>query len=231
MIHLSPRLTALAELVPPDAKIADVGTDHGYLAIWLARNRSPVSVVATDVRPGPLDSARRHIAEEKLDNLISLRLCDGLEAVSPEEADVILIAGMGGETILGILSRAPWALSDRLLILQPQSKQTELRRWLYEHDCGIREERLVEDNGKIYPIFTVCGKAEETPDDAALYLGFWPEEKRDALFYEYLARNIRKLERERAGSAQSQRTGNAAQTERLDGLLNALRAMRKGEEQ
>ena len=93
MTKLSPRLEAVAALVPRGAKVADVGTDHGYLAICLLERGIAANVVATDIRPGPLAGAKQNIAQAGLSDRISLKLCDGLDAVEPEQADVIVIAG------------------------------------------------------------------------------------------------------------------------------------------
>ena len=230
MNRLSDRLSAIASLVPEGARIADIGTDHGYLAIRLALTASPVSVLATDVRRGPLESARRHIAEAGLENVIRLRLCDGLAAVSPEEADVIVIAGMGGETIRGILDRAPWALRDgRLLILEPQSKQEELRRWLYDNGCGIREEHLAEEAGKIYPILLAGGAPEREPSPTEFFIGVWQEEKHDALFRRYLQTQITRLERERQGLLCTQDEEKRKRLPELTALIAGLRTMEGGE--
>ena len=229
MIQLSPRLAAIAALVPKNARIADVGTDHGYLSVFLAQNAAPRAVIATDIRPGPLGSAKRHVREAGLEEKISLRLCNGLEAVFPEEADVILIAGMGGEVIQGILSRAPWALKGRTLILSPQSKQETLRRWLYAQNCGIRGEYLVEDSRKIYPILLVEGTPEREPSPAEFFIGVWPKEKRDGLFLRHLNAQIRRLERERQGLLCTQDEEKRKKLPELDDLIAGLREMESGE--
>ena len=216
-MQLSPRLAALAALVPQEAKIADIGADHGYLSIYLAQHKNPCSVIAADIRSGPLASAKRHVEEAGLEDRVELRLCDGLEAISPEEANVIIIAGMGGETIQGILERAPWALRDgRLLLLEPQSKQDQLRRWLYGQRCGILSEQLVKDAGKIYPILCAGGEVRHEPSDADFYIGHWPQNRRDELFNEFLQLNILKLERAISGL-------ETAQTQAQFGRLSALR--------
>ncbi len=224
MIRLSPRLAAVAALVPQGARVADVGTDHGHLAVFLLSQGIAASVVATDIRPGPLAAAKQNIEAAGLSERVSLRLCDGLADVLPEEADVIVLAGMGGETVAGILSRAPWAMEDgRLLLLAPQSKQMLLRTWLFEHGCGIREERLVRDAGRIYPILSAGGPALREPDAAELYMGFWPPEKRDALFFEALHGNITRLEREAAGLRGTQEPSARERYKETEALLATLR--------
>ena len=223
-MKLSPRLAAIAALVPEGSRVADVGTDHGFLAVFLAEQGIAASVVATDVREGPLAAAKQNISAAGLEERISLRLCDGLADVRPEEADVIILAGMGGETIAGILARAPWALENgRLLLLSPQSKQELLREWLWTHGCAIRREALVRDAGRIYPILCAGGKAQRRPDAAELHMGVWPPETRDALFYEALHYNIEKLRREAEGLRASREASARERLAKTEALLAALR--------
>ena len=228
MVQLSPRLAALAALVPPGTRVADVGTDHGYLPIYLIEKDVAPAVVATDVRPGPLAAASRNVSAAGLTERISLRLCDGLEAVKPEEAEMVIIAGMGGETIQGILDRAPWALAgSRRLLLQPQSKQEFLRQWLWEQGCGIRSEHLVEDGGKIYPILLAGGDVREAPTLGELCIGRWPASRRDGLFYTYLEQVIGKLARAAGGLELARRPEAGETLARLRQQLEELKGMRR----
>ena len=133
-LELTPRLRLLADWVPPGARLADVGTDHAYLPVWLVQNGVCPAAIAADLRPGPLEAARRHVAAAGLEDRISLRLGDGLAPVFPGEADDIVIAGMGGETIAAILSAADWLADARLrLVLQPMSRAEETRRGLLKN--------------------------------------------------------------------------------------------------
>ncbi|MBR4157716.1 MAG: SAM-dependent methyltransferase [Oscillospiraceae bacterium] len=223
MIRLSPRLSAVAALVPQGAHVADVGTDHGYLAVYLISTGIADSVVATDIREGPLTAAKQNIEGAGLSGRIELRLCDGLAGVQPDEADTVVIAGMGGETIAGILSRSPWALEkDRLLILSPQSKPELLRAWLYEHGCGVRSEHLVRDAGRIYPILCAEGAPDRKPKAAELLMGYWPPETRGGVFREALRRNIEKLRREAEGLRAATTDRAAAQLRETESLLAEL---------
>ena len=125
-IELTPRLQAVAGLVPRGARLADVGTDHAYLPASLLQQGVIDTAVAADLRPGPLDRARATAERYGLTEQISFRLCDGLSGILPEEADTVVIAGMGGETIAAILSAAPWVREEgKRLILQPMSAQED----------------------------------------------------------------------------------------------------------
>jgi len=153
---LSPRLGAIARLIPSGSRVADVGTDHGYLPIWLrTEGRSPF-VIATDLRPGPLEAARKNAGRYGIETGIDFRLADGLDGILPQEVDTVVIAGMGGETIAGILERAPWLKAEGYrIILQPQSKVPELMDALAWVGYGVIDQHLVEDAGEIYTIYEV----------------------------------------------------------------------------
>ena len=156
-LELTPRLRFLADRVPPGARLADVGTDHAYLPVWLRLHGRVVSAIACDLREGPLSRARE-TGQTWGVNGVEYRLGNGLEVVSPEEADTIVIAGMGGENIAAILSRAPWtAGGGHTLLLQPQSKAEVLRGFLAENGYVIRREALVEDRGTLYPVMEAGG--------------------------------------------------------------------------
>ncbi len=156
-LELTPRLRFLADRVPSGARLADVGTDHAYLPVWLRLHGRVVSAIACDLREGPLSRARETGQTWGVDG-VEYRLGNGLEVVSPEEADTIVIAGMGGENIAAILSRAPWtAGGGHTLLLQPQSKAEVLRGFLAENGYVIRREALVEDRGTLYPVMEAGG--------------------------------------------------------------------------
>ena len=107
-MELSPRLDAIARQVPQGARLADIGTDHGYLPVWLLMRGTIERAIAADLREGPLGRARKTARQYGQSEKISFRLCDGLTDIDPDEVDVITIAGMGGETIATILEAAPW---------------------------------------------------------------------------------------------------------------------------
>lgn len=156
-LKLTPRLQVLADWTPPGGRIADVGTDHAYLPVWLRLHGRVGSAIACDLREGPLERAQNTGRAYGADG-ISFRLGDGLDPVAPEEADTIVIAGMGGENIAAILARAPWtADGEHTLLLQPQSRAEALRKFLADNGYAIRREALVEDRGKIYPVIEAAG--------------------------------------------------------------------------
>ena len=166
-MQLSERLSTVASMVTAGNCLADVGTDHGYVPIYLYERNIIPHAIAMDVNKGPLERATLHIAESGMKEAIETRLSDGLAALKPGEADSVVIAGMGGPLIIRILSAFP-EVTDSLkeLILQPQSEIPEVRTWLYEHGYEIVEEHMVFEDGKYYPMFKAVKnpKAEKLSD-------------------------------------------------------------------
>ena len=118
-MHLTPRLRTIMQQVPEGARLADIGTDHALIPTALLRRGVIQSAIASDLREGPLDSAARTAKQFEVEHKLSLRLGGGLQTVKPDEADTIVIAGMGGETIAQILADDAWALDGtHLLLLQ-----------------------------------------------------------------------------------------------------------------
>lgn len=177
----------MAELVPPGARVIDVGTDHAMIPVWLAQTGRAAHIWASDLRKGPLESAKALVEETDTGDLIELRLTDGLRGFTAADGDTVIIAGMGGETMVSILSAAAWTKDHILLILEPQSKQAELRRFLVDNGYRIHRERLVKDAGRLYPILTASGGASPDYTAAELYTGHFSQLKDEPLFGELLA--------------------------------------------
>lgn len=152
-IELTPRLQTVASFVPQGARLADIGTDHAYLPVSLLLDGRIPSAIAADLRPGPLDRAKKTAQEYGCTQSVTFRLCDGLSDVKCGETDVISIAGMGGETIADILGAAEWVRENQIpVIMQPMSSQPELRRWLSGNRYEIQEEKLVREGDTIYVV-------------------------------------------------------------------------------
>lgn len=200
------RLQAIEALVEDGVGLIDVGTDHGYLPLALAKRGYPGALIAADIGVGPLNAAKRNAAEAGLEQRIRFLLCDGLERCQPQAVDTIVIAGMGGDTICGILDRAEWVLDPRYtLLLQPMTRAEVLRYWLTNNGFSILEERLVRDNGAIYALLRARYGGEVKLTDAELYTGAFPLIERDALWPELLSLQLRRLEKSIAGLEQGER--------------------------
>lgn len=149
-IPLSPRLRACCNFIAPGDRVADVGTDHGYLGIWLLTQGIAKSVIASDIGEGPLSSARANARRFGCEDKMTFCLSDGVENI-PHDFDTLVIAGMGAQTMVHILSNAPW-LQGRRLVLQPQNKPHLLRAWLSENGWHISAETLVRDGRFLYAV-------------------------------------------------------------------------------
>lgn len=155
-MELSKRLQAVASLVTPGKRIADIGTDHAYIPIYLMEEGRCISAVAVDVNEGPLQRAEEHVQEAGLQELIELRLSDGLEKIEPHEVKSIVIAGMGGGLVMRILSAYPEVTCTlEECILQPQSEIASVRRFLLETGFTFAAEEMVQEDGKYYPMMKV----------------------------------------------------------------------------
>ena len=149
---LTKRLAACAAQVTPAGVVCDVGTDHAYLPAELLQSGRCTRAVATDIHAGPLEAARRTLTEAGVLEQAELFLCDGLEQVQPAGITDVVIAGMGGETIVHILENCPWRRQVHL-ILQPMTKIPDLRLWLAQQGFGWSEQ-VVQEGKKFYVILS-----------------------------------------------------------------------------
>lgn len=226
LLQLQPRLQLLADLVPQNARLADIGTDHGYLPVHLIQQGRIPFAIAADVGQEPLQHAIRTAEEYGVGN-IDFRLCDGLRGVSADEADAIVIAGMGGETIIHILSAADWANAPGryTLLLQPMTKAGVLRRWLVENGYRFVEERLVWDKDFLYPVMVLTG-GEQTPlGDIEAEYGVCLRD--DPLYGQYLEMQVARLQRAADGKRRSDKESARQEAELLDERCRILQRMRE----
>ena len=147
LFTLGNRLSLCASMVREGTKLVDIGTDHAYLPIWLVRKGRISNAIAADVKLSPLRSAERNIRRYHVEEQVSARLSDGLDAVFPNEADDIVMAGMGGELIIRLIGAAPWLKQEhKRLILQPMTAADKLRLYLEEKGFFVEKERAAIDN-------------------------------------------------------------------------------------
>lgn len=172
-MKLDDRLLAVASCVPAGAYLADVGTDHGYLPIYLAEKNMLTGAVASDIHKAPLESADKNIREAGFSSLIHTVLTDGLQGLEGYPVTDIAIAGMGGLMIKGILEKAPLVRERRpRLILQPMQHIPDLRRYLYENGFAITKETQAMADGKFYQILCAVYDGERRAyTEAELLLG------------------------------------------------------------
>ncbi len=223
-LALQPRLQLLADMVPAGSRLADVGTDHGYLPVYLLQQGRISRAIASDIVDGPLQHARQTAAEYEVDG-IDFRLCPGLDAIAPHEADTVVIAGMGGETIQAILTAAPWtADGSHLLLLQPMTKVEYLREWLVDNEYAFTEERLVWDKDHLYPVFAVRGGTQPPLTPAQQYGGVLLDG--DPLYGAYLDERIGKLQKAVEGLQKSSAVESAVKVKELTEIRRILKEKR-----
>lgn len=138
-------------MVRQGSRLADIGTDHAYLPASLILEGTVPCAIAADLRKGPLENAETTVKSYGIADKVQLRLSDGLNAVNPDEVDDIVIAGMGGILISEILGCTPWVRDENIhLILQPQSHDEVLRKWLWDNGFDITEEETCFEDDKVY---------------------------------------------------------------------------------
>lgn len=155
-IRLSKRLLKVAEYARTNEKIADIGSDHAYLAIYLIQNNIVPYAIAGEIVEGPYNNAKQKVIDYQLNHAIDVRLDNGLEVLQPDEnIGTVFICGMGGQLITDILQQG--ALNNKLskksrLVLQPNNNESALRRFLMDQSYTIIDEDILEENEKIYEI-------------------------------------------------------------------------------
>ena len=188
---LSKRLKTVADLVTPCEKVADVGTDHGYVPIYLVKENICQFAYAMDVNEGPLNIAKSNILEEGLEDNIETILSDGFDNFGNRVADSVIIAGMGGDLIVDILARAK---DFDELVLSPHKRPDLVRKYLSENGYKISDEKMVEDAKKFYPVIKAV-KGESEYDEVQLEFGPILLDKKDETLKEYLDIQLNKFGR------------------------------------
>ena len=157
-VKLTDRLKKIAAFIENGSAVADIGTDHGYLPVYLAQNGLARHIIASDISAGSLSAARRSADKYGVSDQILFITASGLSGVKEAEVDTVVISGVGGETIIGILKDAPWTRRQGIsLILQPQTKKDVLFEWLRENGYVIRDSAQALERGRSYIIILAAG--------------------------------------------------------------------------
>ena len=221
-MELTPRLKLAAEFCLPCKAVIDVGCDHAYLCLYLVEQGTE-RAAASDIRPGPLEAAKAHIAACGRSDRVRAVLCPGLEAFGPDDADTISICGMGGEMIASILEAAPWtAKGDHKLVLQPMTNGHRLRKWLSDNGYTIQREQLAREGHRLYVVLQARGGGKDACGAENGYL-FTEKLLSDPLFPEYLEKLRLKYEKSRQGRASA-----GLDTSEEDAVLKRLEEVRHG---
>lgn len=226
------RLKLIASLAERGVGVADVGTDHGILPITLRQSGYTGRIVASDINVAPLEKARRALEQTETEN-VELCLCNGLDGIDGSGIDTIVVAGMGGDTITGILDRGLYDLpqwserNDYRLILHPVTKPEILRYWLVNNGFEITDDILVEDNGVLCQI--ICAHMGESIQykDCELYIGKYEHISSSEHFLPLADKHIKRFESAAKGINSS---GDESLAAWRDMLLSMARELREMEE-
>ncbi|MBQ2985879.1 MAG: SAM-dependent methyltransferase [Tyzzerella sp.] len=192
-MELSRRLQAVADLISDGLVVADVGTDHGYIPIYLIEAEKSPKAYALDVNKGPLLRAKEHIAAYRMNSRIETRLSDGVRALEVGECECVVIAGMGGALTIKILEDGEEVFRNlKEFVLQPQSEVQKVREYLCNHAYVIVEEDMVFDEGKFYPMFRVINGYPSTYHKIELCYGKLLLEKKNLVLKAFLNKEKKK---------------------------------------
>lgn len=190
-MQLSKRMQAIARMITPCETLADVGTDHGYIPIYAVQNQIVKKAIAMDINKGPMERAKSHIREYGLDAYIDTRLGDGVSQLLPGEADIVVIAGMGGGLMQKILEDGK-AVFDTVscVIVQPQSEIDKFRYYLASRGWNIEKEDMVYEDGKYYPMMCIRHGHMDMPTQLEALYGIHLLKGRHPVLKDYLEKSM-----------------------------------------
>ncbi|NMB26595.1 MAG: SAM-dependent methyltransferase [Tissierellia bacterium] len=195
-MKLSNRLQAIANFVPKNTIVGDIGTDHGYIPVYLIENKISKKVIATDISENSLDKIIQYVKLTKYEKDIDIRLGDGLETIKPFEIDTVIIAGMGGLLIRDILDKDKEKRdSITYFILQPNIATKELREYLYENNFEIIDEKIIKEDKKFYEIIYARKGKSYIAEDIYYEIGEKLILNKDPLLKEFINNKIERAEK------------------------------------
>ena len=220
-IKLDERLSAVASLVRNGKRVADIGTDHGYLVAYLVENGVCPGGIAADLRKGPLENARQTVIQQGLSNEIELILSDGLQNIPVNACDDIVIAGMGGNLIAEILEKAPWVKNERInIVAQPMTHAEVLRQCFIDNGFSISEEKTATDGKRYYCIISASyNGSSESHSASYIYTGeIRPESETDI---KYLQKILTALDKKYSALV----SANKDDTENLKVIIDEIKIL------
>lgn len=208
-MKLAPRLKKIADLVLKNSRVADIGTDHGYIPIYLLQNQITSHIIASDVNEGPLRIAKKNIISYGFTKEIEIRLGSGLQVLKVGEVDTVIIAGMGGMLIAELLEAdIRITKSIETFILQPMQAQKELRKYLLSSGFKIYQDILVKEDFRIYEIIVAKKGSQTVMDDIYYEIGLFLKSNPKDIAIEFISGKI-KNEEEIIGYVKHQDSINA----------------------
>ncbi|MBO5930514.1 MAG: SAM-dependent methyltransferase [Clostridia bacterium] len=225
---MTPRLLAAASFVKPDCNIADVGTDHAYIPIWLVQQRICPFAIAMDINHGPLMRAQDNIKRFGLADKIQTRLSDGVSSLAPDEVDTVVICGMGGILINRILENGAHLYDTvRHYVLQPMTAIEETRKYLETHQFLIENERLVKEEDKIYTILSVVPGKMRMEKELDYHVGICLVQNRDPLLPAYLDGRLYELDKAITSMSQTSNQEVLRKREKFISLKEDMKQLRE----
>lgn len=195
-MKLTPRLKTIAECIYDCEVVADIGSDHGLLPVYLMQIGKAKRIIASDISLKSLHKAEMLVKEYGLQNRIGLKVGDGLKVLKGENVNTVVIAGMGGHLISSILDQSP-SITEGIehFILQPMTKAEELRKWLNNNNYRIYNEKLVKEENRIYQVMCATHGNEIIKDDIFYDIGWVLYNRRDPLLSELIEQKIVRLKK------------------------------------
>lgn len=230
-MHIGSRLKMVAALCPACTALADIGTDHAYLPVFLVLEGKIQKAIAGDVVPGPCEAARRTIKSYHLEHQITVRQGSGLTILQPGEAEVIVMAGMGAGTMRNILAASPEIWQDascRHLVLQPQNESEKLRHWAEDNGWEICREELAEEAGRSYEILHLCPHPGWQYPSPCYTVGADLVERQHPLLGRLLQEHIEKIKRQLRGMEKSEEARRSLSYEKACAQLKQWEALQNG---
>lgn len=226
-LNLSPRLKMIADMVPEGGKVADIGTDHGYVPIYLVQKGICPGAIASDVRIGPLERAKSNIEKYGMQDRIALSIFNGIDDEKMAGCSTIIIAGMGGELIREIVKNSTLTKKEEIiLILQPMTGDEELREFLYSAGYSILEEHLCQEEDKLYLAMKVIPRKAKVVPEVFWYVGKELLEKEDPLLGSYIDKKIAAKQKEKQGLERSRDPKKEYKIQKLEQLIAQLQSLR-----
>lgn len=242
-MKLSARLQHIADRLPAGSRVADIGSDHALLPVYAVQSGRASFAVAGEVNDGPMEAAKRQVAEAGAADRVSVRKGDGLAVIAPGEVDVVTIAGMGGALIASILEEGKEKLKGvNRLILQPNVGEDVVRSWLFWNGWYLSEEIILEEDGKIYEILTADAVADVEEKNEELYkervlpgretkltrplflmMGPWLTKQPNEVWFAKWHSEIEKLEKIKRSVSASDKPSSREKEQQLNELINQLK--------
>ncbi len=225
-MNIGDRLEAIGKLVPQGCVLADIGTDHAYLPVWLLEQGKIASAIAGDIAEGPCLAAKNTVSMHGMKGKVEVRLGSGLKVLQTGEADCIAIAGMGASTMIEILEAdMPLAVEAKRLVLQPMAGAASLRKWLIQNGWHIVAEDLVADGRHLYEIMAVERGESEAFSDAVLEIGPSLIEAKHPLLAKQFARQINNYKKLLANMGKSEQARASEKYIAWENLVQELEAL------